>query len=472
MAFPSELLAIDLVDIFRSARTKDPAWEAQKLAFESQKEVLSSSEALLFPKIAITGSIRGIETSGSGAAIINPVYLEGSALTACLRQGLDNCNPPLIIRDDVGGRYDTYQTTLQFTQPLYNYGLWRNYNKSKVLEDKVNSDLESAKQDLIIRVATAYFAVLKAYEEWEQNKAEIDSAERRLEQTKEGFALGLFSQNDVFDVVAARDSSQVSLLIAQTELENTQENLMLMTQRRDVSLATLSDNILIETPRPSTADAWVEKGLAHNRNLLAAHSSVLAAEQELAIKRGNFHPEIDLVAGQSISRNDEVAFESSPSVKTTGIGLNFRYFLYKGGLTTSELKAAKLELERSNQIFELARRDVIRNVRNSFRKVNNDVKGVEAAEQAVLSRGKSLESTREGYFNGSRTLLSVLSAESDLFSAKKDYANARYNYILDSLNLKYEAGTLTVEDLQIINSWLDTDKLIAPTDAEEESLGY
>ncbi len=470
LASPNIARAADLMDIFRSARDHDPSWEAKKLEYQADKQALTSSEALLYPKIQANGSISHIRTSGSGQAIINPAHLDEAVFTECLIQinDSDNCNPPLIIRDDLGGRYETYSAEIGLIQPLYNYKAYKGYQAAKIANSGTESNFEKSKQDLILSVAEAYFAVLRAYEQWEVDKAETETAEKQLEQTKKRFQLGLLPQNDVYDVRSARDSSKVKLLVSRTALENAQENLMLMTQRRDVSLATLSDDLLIEPPQPRNVEAWVKKGLTYNRSLLAAHSATLAAEQELAVKKGGFHPEINFIAGHKISKNDEVAVSSAPSISQTGVGVQFKYLLYSGGLTTAEVKAAHLNYDKSSELFELARRDVIRKVRNAYRKVNNDVKGVEAAEQAIHSSEKSLEAAQAGYRSGTRPLVNVLKAQGDLFRAKKDHANARYNYILDSLRLKYEAGTLAIEDLQIINSWVNEDKLILPPALDDE----
>lgn len=469
---PYQAQAADLMDIFRSARDHDPSWEATKLQFEAEKQRLALSESALYPKVVSSATIQDIETSGSGVAIINPVYLDQDILLDCLIQANDGdaCNPPLTIRDDIGGSYNTYTITVQLTQPLYNYKFWRNYNKAKILDEASFSSFESAQQDLILAIAKAYFSVLEAHEQWELSKTDTESAEKQLEQTTKGHQLGLLPQNDVYDTRTALDLKRVELLIAKTTLENTQETLMLMTQRRDVSLATLSEALIVEAPQPRNVEEWVKKGLKHNRKLLAAHSNTLAAEQEVAIKKGGYHPEIDLIAGYQVSKNDQVAIVSAPSVRQSGIGVQLRYPLYLGGQTTAEVTGAKLLYQRSTEDYESVRRDVIRKVRNSYRKVNNDVRGVEAAEQAIHSSKKSLEAALAAYSDGTRPLVMVLKAQSDWFRAKKDHASARYNYILDSLDLKYVAGTLAIEDLQVVNSWLSVDKLILPPgqDLEDE----
>jgi outer membrane protein len=465
------LQAADLMDIFRSARDHSPAWEAKKLENEGEQQRLAAAESYLYPQILFGASARDIETSGSGLAQINPVYLDEDALTTCIVDTqLKNrsCNPPLIIRDDLGGRYDTFDASISFKQPLYNYALWRKYNQTKISNDGANSLFERAKQDLMLKVSTAYFAVLEAQEQWEFAQTQYNSAEKQLEQTKKRFQLGLLPQNDVYDVRSARDLKRVEVLLARTELENSQENLMLQTQRRDVSLATLSDELIIESPQPRNVEEWVKKGLKHNRTLQGAHAKTLAAEQEVGFKKGGYHPVINLIAGYNISKNDRVAIESAPSVKTTGIGVEFIYPIYKGGLTTAEVKGSKLALSKAQQEYEEVRRDVIRKVRNAYRKVNNDVESVAAANQAIHSSKKSLEAAKAGYENGTRPLGVVIQAQNDWFKAKKQHATTRYNYILDSLQLKYDAGTLAIEDIQVINSWLDEDQLILPPTLNEK----
>lgn len=470
LSISSVVQAADLMDIFRSARDRDPFWTAQQLKYQSEKEGLAAAEALLYPKIYYTASARDIQTSGSGAAMINPVYLEEGPLLGCFEDSFKgrSCNPPLVIRDDLGGRYDTFTMTLQFAQTLYNYELWRGYNRAKILGSAADANFEKAKQDLILSIAESYFAVLRAYEQWEHDQAETTSVERQYEETKKRYQLGLLPQYDVYDVRTALDSSNVKLLLARTALENAQENLMLMTQRRDVSLASLSDKLVVEPPQPQNVEEWVKRGLEFNRTLAAAQASTLAAEQELAMKKGGYHPTVQLVAGYTVSKNDQVAFAAAPTVQQSGIGVQMTYPLYKGGLTTAEVKAASHNYARSEQLFELARRDVIRNVRNNYRRVNSDVKAVEAAAQAIHSSEKSLEASLSGYANGSRPLISVLQSQNDLFRARKDHANARYSYIMDSLRLKHSAGILAIEDLQIVNSWLNVDKLILPPDLNSE----
>ena len=55
---------------------------------------------------------------------------------------------------------------------------------------------------------------------------------------------------------------------------------------------------------------------------------------------------------------------------------------------------------------------------------------------------------------GLLTLLAVLDAERDLYTARRDYEQARYDYLLNSLRLRQAAGTLSEEDLLNIDAAL------------------
>ena len=52
-----------------------------------------------------------------------------------------------------------------------------------------------------------------------------------------------------------------------------------------------------------------------------------------------------------------------------------------------------------------------------------------------------------------------------VFAAQRDYANSRYDYVLNSMRLKENAGTLSPEDIAALESFLI--EPAAPTASEE-----
>jgi outer membrane protein len=55
---------------------------------------------------------------------------------------------------------------------------------------------------------------------------------------------------------------------------------------------------------------------------------------------------------------------------------------------------------------------------------------------------------------GTRNIVEVLRARENLYRALRQYADARYTYIVDSLMLKQTAGILTPQDVIELNQWL------------------
>ena len=152
------------------------------------------------------------------------------------------------------------------------------------------------------------------------------------------------------------------------------------------------------------------------------------------------------------SDSDGINGRSNASNET--IGLEFNLPIYSGGAVSSRTREAGHRLDETMQVEEQQRRAVTRQTRESYNGVMSGISRVKALKQAVVSNEKALESTEAGYDVGTRTTVDVLNARRNLFSAKRDYARSRYDYILDTLRLKQAAGILSVNDLVDINNWL------------------
>ena len=134
--------------------------------------------------------------------------------------------------------------------------------------------------------------------------------------------------------------------------------------------------------------------------------------------------------------------------------MQFNLPIYSGGAVSSRTREAGFRLDEVMQTEEQLRRAVLRQTREAYNSVLSGISQVQALEQAVRSNEKALEATEAGFDVGTRTTVDVLNARRELFSARRDYARSRYNYIVNTLRLKQAAGIVTVNDLQQINTWL------------------
>jgi outer membrane protein len=210
------------------------------------------------------------------------------------------------------------------------------------------------------------------------------------------------------------------------------------------------------TPEPADNQQWADKALEQNPGLLVAVKAKEDAKQTIELERSGHFPSLDIVGQKSYASQSDSGFGGSSKTHQDTLSLQLNMPLFEGGATASKTREASHRLDQAMQNEEQKRREVIRQTREAFNSVMSGISRVKALKQAVISSEKALESTEAGYSVGTRTAVDVLNSRRDLFSAKRDYADSRYAYILSSLQLKQAAGILSVDDLAQINQWLET----------------
>jgi outer membrane protein len=97
---------------------------------------------------------------------------------------------------------------------------------------------------------------------------------------------------------------------------------------------------------------------------------------------------------------------------------------------------------------------VVQTVRSSFNNISASISSIKAYEQVVVSNQSSLDAMEAGYQVGTRTILDVLTATTDLYQSKQRLADARYDYLINQLNIQSALGTLNMSDLTSLNQVL------------------
>ena len=202
-------------------------------------------------------------------------------------------------------------------------------------------------------------------------------------------------------------------------------------------------------------DSWVETALDNSLQGQIQRTAEEFAVKEVERNRAAHHPTLDVVgsytdAGTGSGTQGGPGFDS----RQTAIGLQFAFPLYQGGAVNSRVREAMSNLERARQDLESARRNAALNTRQAFLGVTSGIAQVKALESAVMSSQSQLDSTRLGQEVGVRTGVDVLNAQQQLYSARRDLAQARYNYILSNLRLLAATGRLNAEDVAKVSQWL------------------
>jgi outer membrane protein len=207
----------------------------------------------------------------------------------------------------------------------------------------------------------------------------------------------------------------------------------------------------MEMPEPTDVNEWVDSGLGKYPGILLAESGREAVRLQRNAARSNHMPTVDLIASYTDSRQDSMETGST----TTAVGVQISVPLLAGGSLYGQSKQAALNYAAADYDLEKQRREVKQSIRSLYHKVRTDVLNIKARKQAIKSAKSALDATETGYKVGTRNIVEVLDAQRNLYQAQRDYANARYDYIINLLNLKFFAGTLNEQDIQMLNTWLE-----------------
>lgn len=343
--------------------------------------------------------------------------------------------------------------TLSITQSIYDKSNYDSLSQTDKLLAKSEADYKAAQQNLIIRVAEAYFDVLAAQDNLNFSESETEANARQLEQTKQRFEVGLIAITDVHEAQAAHDLALARKIVAQNDLSSAKEALRELTGQYYDSFQGVGENIPLEKPEPFDADTWADAALENNLRIISSQLALASTRAEVKKQQSGHLPKLDLI-GRHNYRDDAGDTFGGESITDTSITLQLSVPLYQGGATSARVKTAEAQYTQSLAELEQTRRNVQRLTRDAFSNVVANISQVRALHQGIISTKSSLEASQAGLEVGTRTTVDVLNTRRELFRAQRDHARARYDYILSTLRLKEASGSLQEEDLQKINKLL------------------
>lgn len=352
------------------------------------------------------------------------VDLARAALLPQVTLGADQASTE--VESDAGdSNFDTFSYNATITQTLFNLNSWYNYQAASAGGNASELEYMLSEQQLILRSAEAYFNVLRAKENLETAQAEEKAVKRQLEQTQQRFEVGLIAITEVHEAEASYDLSYANLIGQEAALDISYEALEQITGQRFESLAPLKNDIEFSAPEKAVSQ-WVEAGLAKYAGIQLAQEGVNAAEYTRKAGWSNYAPQIN--AQFSYTDGDQVNGATTIDSTRTTLAFSARIPLFAGGSNYARAKQAAAESTQASANLDLQQRTVKNNIRSLYRKVQTDVLTVKARKRATVSSRSALEATETGYQVGTRNIVEVLNAQRNLFSAQRDYANARYDY--------------------------------------------
>lgn len=415
--------ADNLLDVYRQARLTDPALKASDASRRAVQEAKPQSLALLLPNIQATGNIDRLRLKerGSGGATsygTNKVY------------------------------------TVSLVQTLFNQDQFIQFVQANSRIAQAEADYGAAEQDLIVRTAEAYFNVLAAMDDLELARANKKAAERQLDQATQRFEVGLIPITDAQESEARYDLAISTEIQAESDLESARDALREVTGVSYSQLFRVREDLELVRPDPDVPEDWVKTAMNQNLSVLAAKAAVETAQQEIKRQRAGHLPTLDAEASWSYRNQDQFLSAFPLERNDSSIGIQLNVPLYEGGLINSQTREARYRYDESLERMDQQRRITERETRDAFRGVIFSISQVQALGQAVVSTKTAYQAAEAGFEVGTRTSVDVLDAERERLRANSEYLRSRYDYLLNTLRLKRAVGTLSVADVERINSVL------------------
>lgn len=337
-------------------------------------------------------------------------------------------------------------------QPIYRHQSYKQMDQTEAAVRQADALFDTARLNLIVRVAERYFAVLAAMDNLEFTRAEKEAIGKQLEQTKQRFEVGLIAITDVYEAQAAFDTATASEIDAENLVYNTREQLRELTGQFHEDLRPLGElNTVL--PTPADVNHWITKALEDNPSIKAAQAAVDASRSNIAVQRAGHFPYLDVLGSHSYT-NDAGINANNEDSTTSRVLLQLTVPLYSGGGVMASTREAELLYEQSRQSLEAQNRNVQRQVSAAFLNVNASVSRVKALAQALISNESALAASEAGLEVGTRTTVDVLVTRRSVYAAKRDHSRARYDYVLNHLRLLEAAGSLSMADIEQVNGTL------------------
>lgn len=348
-------------------------------------------------------------------------------------------------------RYNTYLYGATLTTPIINLASWFQYRQTDDLIKASVATYEDTRQDLIVRVANQYFTILSSLEDLIFARSERVAFSRQLEETKQKFNAGVIAITDVNVAKARYDNAIAQEIAAINELHNQQVIMGEITGIPAKNINILKYNINLHKPVPNDMDYWVKTALLQNYDLQSKRYTMAAAKKNISIQRSGHYPTLSASGAANVSRSSP----PSPAIANTNtVGLTLNLPLFNSGKVIAQTRQAAYQYDTSKQEEIQAARNVESSVRQAYRGVLTQISQVQALQQSVISNKSALDATSAAFQVGTRTIVDVLNAQSDLDRVQSDLAKAKFSYIIESFKLKRFAGVIQDSDIQIINTWL------------------
>ncbi|WP_432743279.1 TolC family outer membrane protein [Methylobacter sp. G7] len=416
--------AEDLLGVYEQALQADPQLQSAKVKIDIGSAQKGQALGQMLPQISASGNWSANKQTVSGS------------------------------RQDSTSNFHGTRYYVSLNQTLVDFAKFWEWRRASKVEDQYAAEAIEAHNQLMFNVVERYFNELEAEDQLDFAKTEKLAAQKQLEQIQKQYAKQLLKITDLYAVEARLDQLIATEILAESQRVTAQQSLRELTGVSPAELNKLRDGVDYQEIQ-GDLQQWIDMAESQNPAISAKQIAIEAAENNVTVQKSKYLPVADLQLNYYDTNTGYQSANLGANVQTEVAAINVTVPLFSGGTTTHQMFEAKHRLQLSKNDNEAAIRGITKETSDAFLSANANARHIKAAQKALDSAGKSREAMERGYHYGVVTISDVIKAQQDEFSAKKDFAQAKYNYIKNRIRFMHAIGSIAEENLQEINGWLE-----------------
>jgi protease secretion system outer membrane protein len=419
--------ALGLMQAYQAALQNDPAFRAAYYTAEGGKEYQVIGRSALLPSVS---------ASLSGSKSHTVTEYPGSALAT---------------RDQ---HYIARSKVVQVRQPLVSLDALARYKQGKAQSEYSASQFDSQRQEVIVRVAVAYFDVLFQQEQLALAQVERDMYVEQRKVNDLLFKKGEGTRTDAIETQSRLDLSEAQVLEAQDNVVNAKTTLAGIIGGEVDDLSPLRQGFRVAPTDTRGFDEWKRTAMENNPDIKTLQYGIEIARQEVNKARAGHTPRLDLVGTYQKSESDSVN-TINQNIDSHAIGFQLNIPLYSGGSVSAQARQAAANKSKAEEDLQAQIDKTLTALRKDYNTMSSSVRRIDALVKAVDSANLLVKATEQSIKGGVRINLDLLNAKRQLYTAQRDLAQARYGYLQASLRMRSAAGVLSAEDLRMVAAYFD-----------------
>ncbi|MFW1677893.1 TolC family outer membrane protein [Pontibacter sp. JAM-7] len=338
------------------------------------------------------------------------------------------------------------EASLSLRQMLFDgFATKQEVERQTARADSADQRVVETAERYALEASRAYLEVMRRQELLQQAKETLFSHVRIYDQIKRRSESGLGALASIQQAEGRLALAEVNVLAAENNLVDAQATYQRITGQLPEGEFMMPK---LDVSLPETREGAVKYALENHPTLGVAEADTMAAVAQYEASRARWAPRLHL----EVDRTWNNDIDGVDGINEDFVAmLRLRYNMYNGGADRARVRQTQHQIEAAKSISADTHRQVVQSVELSWNAQEILARQIPYLQQHVVASEQTRNSYQKQFNIGQRSLLDLLDTENEVFSAKNDLTNALYDHMIAQYRLLNGMGQL-----------LDTMQLVLP----------